>query len=289
MNKPNSFFCNKFKSDFNINVDLSDVVFTKGDIRKYNDNTNNVFGEKLCLVYTTEFTIYNVQFSMKVLTFTYEKSYEILKLDINLNNPYIEKEMAACRNFLQRHRNLNATFVTLIQFAKFVEMRRLLSAVVLDKEPKIVLSKKEEGGLNVKYLDNLSKVLIDIHWRIDWSLKESMVVDVIEVYYNNFVLPNGNDIKQKLTSLTHPSLDFHTKLKLWKLLVDDLRKNTRNTVKAVITITEAQRLSEADSVLVISDNEDENGKSDVSDLSKNKRRRIEPQVCSSSVVYVVPD
>ncbi|KAJ8973912.1 hypothetical protein NQ317_000457 [Molorchus minor] len=221
---PNDAFRDKLKLDFNISADLSDVVFTKGDIKKYNENVSDVFGEKLCLVYTTEFKIYNVHFSIKMLSFIYAKSNEILKLDINLNDPHLEKEMAACRNFLQRHRNLNATFATLTQFAKFNEMRRLVGAIVLCKEPKFVLSKKPDGGVNIKYLDNLSKVLIDIHWTIDWNLKDSSVVDIIEVYYNNFDLPNASDIREKLTRLTHPSLDFHPKLKLWKLLLDDLRK-----------------------------------------------------------------
>lgn len=109
-----------------------------------------------------------------------------MKLDIDLPNKNIEKEIAACRNFLQRHRNLNATFSTLIQFAKFVETRRLISAIVISKEPKVVLSRHEDGGVTIKYLDNLSNVLICIYWRIAWSLKDSVVVDVIEVYYNNF-------------------------------------------------------------------------------------------------------
>ncbi|KAJ8936632.1 hypothetical protein NQ314_012248 [Rhamnusium bicolor] len=279
----------KLKLDFNINVDLTDIVFTNGNINKYNENSNNVFGEKLCLIYTFDFTIYNVQFSMKILAFAYEKSSEILKLDIDLGNKHIEKEIAACRNFLQRHRNLNATFSTLIQFAKFVETRRLISAIVIAKEPKVVFSKYEDGGLVVKYLDNLSNVLIGICWSINWNLKESMVVDVIEVYYNNFVLPNANDIKYRLTSLTHPTLDFHTKLKLWKLLMNDLRKNTKSTIQAVITITEPKPVSEADSVLVISDNDEDNNNTSSSQISKNKRRKMETEVCSSSVIYVVPD
>lgn len=63
---------NKLKLDFNINVDLSDVVFVKSNIRKYNENTtNNVFGEKLCLLYAIEFSIYNVPFSLKILAFAY--------------------------------------------------------------------------------------------------------------------------------------------------------------------------------------------------------------------------
>ena len=101
------------------------------------------------------------------------------------------------------------------------------------------------------------------------------------------VLPNGNDIKLRLTNITHPTLDFHTKLKLWKLLMTDLRKNTKSTIQAVITITEP--VSEADSVLVISDNEEDNNNTDPSQVSTNKRRKMEPQVCSSSVIYVVPD
>lgn len=62
----------KLKLDFNINVDLSDVIFVKGNIRKYNETTtNNVFGEKLCLLYAVEFLIYNVPFSLKILAFAY--------------------------------------------------------------------------------------------------------------------------------------------------------------------------------------------------------------------------
>lgn len=63
---------NKLKLDFNVNVDLSDVVFIKGNIRKYNETSaSNVFGEKLCLVYTIDFLIYNVPFSLKILAFAY--------------------------------------------------------------------------------------------------------------------------------------------------------------------------------------------------------------------------
>ena len=109
-----------------------------------------------------------------------------MKLDIDLSNKHIEKEAAVIRNFLQRHRNLNAAFTTLIQLAKFIETRRLICAIVIAKESKVVLCKHADGGIVIKYLDNLSNVLIGIYWKIDWCMKESTVVDVIEVYYNNF-------------------------------------------------------------------------------------------------------
>ncbi|KAJ8924116.1 hypothetical protein NQ315_006898 [Exocentrus adspersus] len=280
---------NKLKLDFNLNADISEVVFVKGSIKKYNEVTaNSVFGEKGCLLYVVDILIYNVHFALKILTFAYENSSEILKLEIEVPDKNLEKEIAACRNFQQRHRNLNGTFLMLIQFAKLVETRRLIFHIVVSKEPKASLSAHEDGGFMIKYMDNSSNVMIHINWRIAWSMKDSLIVDMIEVYYNNFMAPNGNDIKENLTRLTHPCLDFHTKLKLWKLLMFDLRKYACSTIQAVITIRETQTVSEADSVLVISDNE-EAGSSNLPDVVRSKRRRIEARPCPSSVVYVVPD
>ena len=85
----------KLKLDFDVNVDLTDILFTNGNIRKYNENSKNAFGEKLCLIYTFDFTIYNVQFSMKILAFAYVSTI----LDIPEN---VHEGLYICFKFLSQ-------------------------------------------------------------------------------------------------------------------------------------------------------------------------------------------
>lgn len=80
-----SLFVNKLKQDFNINVNLSDVIFTKTNIDLYNNNENRStsFGEKLCLLYIADCTVFNMQFSMKILTFNYVSINTLFNIIIN--------------------------------------------------------------------------------------------------------------------------------------------------------------------------------------------------------------
>ncbi|CAH0551378.1 unnamed protein product [Brassicogethes aeneus] len=288
MNSTNIVFVNKLKEDFNINVSLTDVVFTKTRIELYNNNENkhSSFGEKLCLLYLADFTIYNIQFSIKILTFNYDNSNEVLKLDITIPDKWLEKEMASCRNFLQRNRNLNLTFNVLTEFAKFLEARRLICEVVFTKEPRVNITRDEQGGIKVKCLDILSNMYFGTYWRIEWNLKNFSVIDMIEFYYTNF--DNRGGIKEKMEKLTHPSLDFHNKLKVWKALMSEIQKYTKE--KLMVLRSVMIRKNPSDDVLIISDTEDE----EVTSSSGHwKKRRIDngesSSTSNSNVVYTIPD
>ncbi|XP_049819255.1 uncharacterized protein LOC109609342 [Aethina tumida] len=281
-----SLFVNKLKQDFNINVNLSDVIFTKTNIDLYNNNENRStsFGEKLCLLYIADCTVFNMQFSMKILTFNYDKSNEVLKLDINIHDKWIEKELASCRNFLQRNRNLNLTFSILTEFAKYIEARRLICDVVFMKEPRVTLTKDEQGGLKIKCLDMFSKIYFATYWRIEWNLKDYSIKDFIEFYYTNF--DNPSTIKTIMENIIQPSQEFQTKLKLWKSFMDAVRASTKDGIAVVRPDTIHKRSNDTD-VLVISDTEDDF----VSSTSgANKRRKLNDSVCcSTSVIYTIPD
>ncbi|VEN35921.1 unnamed protein product [Callosobruchus maculatus] len=244
-------FLEKLKANFDITTNLRDVLFKECSIKKYSDINENVFGEKLFLLYTCDISIYNVSFLIKILSFNYVKKNEILKLDIEVPDKQVEKEVARTRNYLKRYRNLNETLRLLIQTSKFLETRRLVTEILFSKEPWISLSRLDDGALCIQYLeetDDLS-IKIIVGWRIDRDLKSNAVIDVIEVYYNNFNLPNAPVIKDILTSLTHPSLDFHEKLKLWKSLIVNLQdKRTRRMPSSSLQIT-----SDTDNVILISD------------------------------------
>lgn len=81
----NREFARRLASDFGITQNLSDVIFTECNIREYhNGNRESLFGEKLSLIYTSNFTIYNVQFSLKVLAFTYV-SCDLLLVIVDIN------------------------------------------------------------------------------------------------------------------------------------------------------------------------------------------------------------
>lgn len=99
----------------------------------------------------------------------------------------MEKEITVCRNFLQRHRNLNSTFLTLKKVSRFFEARRLITEIVLKKEPRVSLQRSDEDGtLGIKYANDSPNIFIAIGWKIEWDLKNCDIVDVVEVVYNNF-------------------------------------------------------------------------------------------------------
>nr|CAH7767579.1 unnamed protein product [Callosobruchus chinensis] len=223
----------------------------KCNIKKYSDINENVFGEKHFLLYTCDISIYNVSFLIKILSFNYVKKNEILKLDIEVPDKQVEKEVARTRNYLKRYRNLNETLRLLIQTSKFLETRRLITEILFSKESCISLSRLDDGALSIQYSEEIDEVSIKIivGWRIDRDLNSNAVIDVIEVYYNNFNLPNAPVIKDILTSLTHPSLGFHEKLKLWKSLIGNLQdKQARRMSSSALQSTQ-----DPDNVILISD------------------------------------
>ncbi|CAH2010439.1 unnamed protein product [Acanthoscelides obtectus] len=183
-----------------------------------------------------------------------EKRNEILKLDIEVPDKEVEKEIARTRNYLKRYRNLNEAIRLLIQTSKFLETRRLITDILFNKEPCITLSRLDDGGLCVQYLKETDSLCVKIlvGWRIDRDMNTNTIIDVIEVFYNNFNLPNASVIKNILTSLTHPTLDFHKKLKLWKLLIGCLQGKQTSLAR-----TQSRRVvrstSDADNIIVISD------------------------------------
>nr|CAI5837714.1 unnamed protein product [Callosobruchus analis] len=248
-------FLEKLKANFGVTTNLRDVVLKNCSIKKYSDINENVFGEKLFLLYTCDIAIYNVSFLIKILSFNYVRKSEILKLDIEVPDKHVETEVARTRNYLKRYRNLNETIRLLIQTSKFLETRRLVTEILFNKEPCITLSRLEDGALCIQYLEEINDLPIKIivGWRIDRDLNSNAIIDVIEVYYNNFNLPNAPVIKSILTSLTHPNLDFHEKLKLWKSLIMNLRdKQTRSSA--------LQSTLDPDNVILISDSTVTNNK-----------------------------
>ncbi|XP_028131998.1 uncharacterized protein LOC114327528 [Diabrotica virgifera virgifera] len=277
------FNIDKLKKDFGVTEDLSEIQFIQIVKENYkNAVQENAFGEKLCTLYTIHFRIYNLEYSMKILVFIYETSCEVLKLDLRLQEPDAELEITQCKNFLQRHRNLNATFVALKKFSRFYESRRLIKNIVLKKEPRITFHKNDEGAMCIKYNCVSPDIYIEICWKIEWTLKDCDISDMIEVYYNNFNLPNSEFIKQQLEVLTHNALDFHIKLRLWKQLLSDLSKHTRYLQATVIISDEPS--DQAENILVISDSEDDRNQTEEM-RHKRKRQKVVNNV-SSQIIHV---
>ncbi|KAG5872460.1 hypothetical protein JTB14_024041 [Gonioctena quinquepunctata] len=281
----------KLKQDFDITENLSDIKFTRFITTPYqNDTKKAVFGEKQSILYSAEFTTFNIDYSLRIFCFAYEKFHEILKLDISLCDKMVEKEIVPCRNFLQRQRKLNTTFRALIEFSKFFEARRLITDIVLSKEAKLILTTDEEGSLLIQYSSDLAKIIqIQIRWKIEWNIKECLFSDVIEVYYKDFDLPTTSAVKEKLEMLTHPSLDFHTKLKLWRLLMDHLHKSEEYVIRTLAQSSCDSRF-EAENILVISDSDEDTNQADSDTFtSSKKKRRVDNRCSCDSSVVIVPD
>lgn len=254
---------NTLKKDLGIVEDLSDIRFLQIHKENYKTEVNeNSFGEKLATLYIIRFSIFNFVYCMKLLVFIYESSCEILKLDLKLQDEVLQKEMEVCRNFLQRSRNINSTFLNLKKFSRFCEARRLIINIVLKKEPRISLYRNDEDALCIKYTCDSPNIMIEICWKIGWDLKNCDILDTIEVYYNNFELPNAQFIQEELEALTHPSLEFNIKLKLWKQLISDLSEHTRPVI-----VIDNEPNDQSDNVLVISDSDED--RSEIVDITNS--------------------
>ncbi|CAG9863841.1 unnamed protein product [Phyllotreta striolata] len=268
----------QLKKDFTIFEDLSEVKFTLIKKENYkNQDHYNAFGEKLCTVYKLNFNVFNVFYCMKLLVFFYDNSCEILKLELQVQDADIEKEIIVCRNRLQRHRNVNFTFLMLKKVSRFIETRRLISEIIFKKEPRVNFQKSTDGTLEIKYKNDSPDIFISFGWKIEWDIKNCDVVDVIEVYYNNFEIPNMNYIKELLVSLTHPTLEFSVKLKFWRQLFESLGEYD-NRLQPPVVISDNEQ---EDNVLVISDSEDDRDRNEER-FHKRKRRKLQhipnPQV-----------
>ncbi|XP_060524133.1 uncharacterized protein LOC132700666 [Cylas formicarius] len=225
---------NKLKETFSVNTDLSaltDLCVKQSEY--YNDckpDLQRSFGEKNSLLYTVKFSTYNTEFCLKLLTFQYENSYEILKVDIEPENERYRKELEYCCNSLKRRRNLNLLFKTLIEFSKALESRRLIVEIILARSRYVNMEENVDGGVIIMYRDLKLNIRLGIFWSVVCH-SDFEINDVIEVYYNNIELPNLEDIKKTLVSLTHPQLNFREKYHTWKYLLSQVCSNTKEPIK----------------------------------------------------------
>lgn len=94
-------------------------------------------------------------------------------------------------------------------------------------------------------------------------------------------VPNSTYIKEELESLTHPSLDFAMKLKIWKQLFSDLSEYD-SQIQATVIISDNEQ---EDNVLVISDSEDDRNQRDET-IHRRKKRKVHNNVTCPQVINV---
>lgn len=191
----------EFKKTFHINTDVSDVNFRKLNVEPYNSlEQNHQFGEKICLLYQIELIVFNIEIHLRILSFKYvrlcnvfklfcnisfqEDHVEVLKLEIKVLNDLLAREIAACKNFLQRKRVMNLTFEVLIKFAQLFEMRRLICQTVFRKQTNLTTI-TDDTGIIVKCCSDDRKVkYLELNWTISWNVEQYEVSDFIEFYFN---------------------------------------------------------------------------------------------------------
>jgi hypothetical protein len=191
----------EFKKTFHINTDVSDVNFRKLNVEPYNSlEQNHQFGEKICLLYQIELIVFNIEIHLRILSFKYvrlcnvfklfcnisfqEDHVEVLKLEIKVLNDLLAREIAACKNFLQRKRVMNLTFEVLIKFAQLFEMRRLICQTVFRKQTNVTTI-TDDTGIIVKCCSDDRKVkYLELNWTISWNVEQYEVSDFIEFYFN---------------------------------------------------------------------------------------------------------
>ncbi|XP_044265593.1 uncharacterized protein LOC123011933 [Tribolium madens] len=238
-----------FKTTFSINTNTSDIKFLRFQEEPYNTvEQKHEFGEKICVVHTVSLSIFNIEVNLRLLYFKYDDHVEVLKLEINIPNNTFSSEIASCKNFLQRKRNMNLTFEVLIKFAKLFEMRRLICWTVFKKYPLIEVTENETGIAVKCFTANFNRNLLDFNWTINWIVEEYEVSDFIEFYLNNSVLSKSRrgKIKEKLEVIVQPNIDFHTKLKMWKSVMQNLYSSPSTPTIDILEIS-----SDEDSVIEI--------------------------------------
>jgi serine phosphatase RsbU (regulator of sigma subunit) len=163
----------EFKKTFHINTDVSDVNFRKLNVEPYNSlEQNHQFGEKICLLYQIELIVFNIEIHLRILSFKYEDHVEVLKLEIKVLNDLLAREIAACKNFLQRKRVMNLTFEVLIKFAQLFEMRRLICQTVFRKQTNVTTI-TDDTGIIVKCCSDDRKVkYLELNWTISWNVEQ---------------------------------------------------------------------------------------------------------------------
>ncbi|KAF7278545.1 uncharacterized protein LOC143195831 [Rhynchophorus ferrugineus] len=252
------------KFDLNLDQNSDELKFLNFDVSRYQQShTKSVFGEKQSLSYMFHFTTYNLEYIVKLLAFQYDNKMETLKLDIEPLNIDTKKELEYCCNYLKRRRNLNQMFITIIQFSRFIEARRLICDVILKKCNKVTISSNKDGGIIIVYSNELMQIKFGIMWSIIYNSVQE-ITDVVEVYYKNVECPNKDSIKHKLIKITHPNLNFTTKYHLWKELFRDLEKDTRqkeipstySPAPSGSLNVEIMDTSEATGIVLVSDSED---------------------------------
>lgn len=210
------------KFDVNLEEITTELRILDFAISEYQRRKNNViFEEYESVSLKLLFVTYNVKFLVRLLYFQKDNQVQVLKLDIQPKTPGVKEELAYCCNSLQRRRNLNLMFKTLIIFSRFIESRRLICDLILHKTNHVCIEENKDGGIIVVYSDEVRNIQIGIFWTIGCNSTHE-VRDFIEVYHKVVELPNKDEIKCKLNQLTEPSLDFIRKYNIWKSLINDL-------------------------------------------------------------------
>lgn len=89
------------------------------------------------------------------------------------------REIASCKNFLQRKRSINLTLKVLLKFAQLFEMRRLICCSVFKKRSAIQIHETEEG-MNIKCFSYSGSLLLRVNWTFSWEIEKYEVLDYIE-------------------------------------------------------------------------------------------------------------
>ncbi|KAH1015429.1 uncharacterized protein LOC109545114 [Dendroctonus ponderosae] len=214
------------KFDVDLEKVQSEVVVLNVGIIDYEEKSApSVFGEKKAISYLLSFVIYNIEFRAKLMTFEYSTRSELLKLDLACETLNVQKELKYCCNSLQRRRNLNLMFVSLIKFSRYLESRRLICDVIFKKSANIETEENKDGGKIIIYSNNTKCLKLAVFWNVECN-SQYEVVDKVEAYYKVEELSNRDDIRNTLTQLTEPFLEFNQKYHLWKNLLKLLSKDS---------------------------------------------------------------
>ncbi|KAL1512661.1 hypothetical protein ABEB36_002219 [Hypothenemus hampei] len=220
---------------FNVQVEKvqKDVQITNFEMTEFEErDKNSVFGEKQSACYVMNFTTFNILFEVKMLIYEYECKSELLKLDIDCKTSSVEKEVQYCCNSLQRRRNLNHMFLTLITFASYLESRRLIINILLENGPNINIVNNKNGGKIIVYSDKRKNIQFGVFWDVACN-SEHTVFDKIDIYFKSSELPDASDFSDLLKQLTEPRLQFNQKFHLWKHILQRLSES-KNSKKSII-------------------------------------------------------
>ncbi|XP_050315605.1 uncharacterized protein LOC126750138 [Anthonomus grandis grandis] len=233
------------KFDVDLEMIQKDVKILNFEMIDYEEKLQgSIFGEKESVSYLLSFETNYIQFHVKLLTFQYESRNELLKLEIDCRTPSIRREIKYCCNSLQRRRNLNQMFITLVQFSRYIEGRRLICDLVLNSSTHVSVRDHDEGGKVIVYAEATRDIKVGVLWTVECN-SELEVVDKVEVFFKVSELPNKDNIKDELIQLTEPHLSFNEKYHLWKnllKLLDSLNNSSKSDPKTTTDLDDIKVL-----------------------------------------------